>query len=90
MDATRSCQACVAAEKNPLSGLYQGDCPECQARALSQSPAFWASMAARKFRADYADALRQIAGPDPHAREELHRKVRDWERRIDDAREVAQ
>jgi hypothetical protein len=79
------CPSCAAALADPLSGAYHSDCRECQARALSNSPGYWASMLARKFRGDYAEALRRIAGPDRAQQEALHRDVKAWAGRIADA-----
>ena len=81
-----TCPSCAAAESNPDSGLYHSGCPECQARALSQSPGYWASCAAMKFRPDYAEALRRIAGDKASDRDALHRRVKAWAKRIEQRR----
>lgn len=81
-----TCPSCQAWEANPDSGLYHADCPDCQARALAQSPGYWASCAAMKFRADYSQALRAVAGDDANARDALHRRVKGWAQRIEQRR----
>jgi hypothetical protein len=80
------CPSCAAALADPLSGAYHSDCRECQARALSHSPVYWASMLARKFRGDYAEALRRIAGGGATEREALHRRVKWWAEHLAEAR----
>jgi hypothetical protein len=78
----KPCGSCRMAERNPHTGYYHSDCRECSARSLAHSPGFAASMAAGKFRADYADALREIAGDDASEREKLHQAVRAWDKRM--------
>lgn len=81
-EASTDCPSCAAALGDPASGLYHAGCRECEARALSRSPGFHASMAALRFRNDYADALRRIAGPAAADRDALHRRVRWWADRL--------
>ena len=81
------CTACADAAADPRSGLFHAGCSGCEARSLATSPGYMASVAAMKFRADYAAALRAIAGDDASARDALHRRVREWDRRM---REAAQ
>jgi len=71
------CEYCAAASANPATGLYMATCRECLARALSREPAYAASVAAGKFRADYLDRLKAIAADEW---EVLHRQVRSWDR----------
>lgn len=33
-----TCPACIRAEHNPRTGIYQSGCANCDARALAQSP----------------------------------------------------
>ena len=77
------------AERNPGTGHYHHGCPECDrrdlenvAKALAGTGGYAASMAAKRFRADYADALREIAGDDASEREKLHQAVRAWDKRM--------
>jgi hypothetical protein len=85
-----TCPSCTTAAANPLSGLYHSGCPECQARALAQSPGYHASLVLRRMAPEYAAALRAVAGDEVAARDALHRKVREWDQRITDARGSAQ
>lgn len=84
-----ACEACETAERDPLSGLYWRGCRECSARALAHSPAYAASQVSGRMRPNYAYALRTLAGDDAAAREALHRRVRHWAQRIDEARAAA-
>ena len=77
-----TCGACKLAEIRPQTGHYRHGCRECDARQLAHSMGFAASMAAGKFRADYKDALRSIAGDDA---DRLHAAVKQWDKRIRDA-----
>jgi hypothetical protein len=54
-------------------------CRGCIARSLSREPSYAASVAAGKFRADYMDRLKALAGDGWEA---LHREVRAWDRSI--------
>lgn len=80
------CPSCAAAMAEPDSVQYHADCRECQARALSRSPGYWASMLARAFRSDYAEALRRVAGSSATDREALHRRVKWWAQHLADAK----
>jgi hypothetical protein len=71
------CEYCAAARIDPNSGLYMATCRNCLARALSHQPGYAASVAAGKFRADYLNQLKAIAGDEWEA---LHRQVRAWDR----------
>jgi hypothetical protein len=74
-----TCGACHLAEIRPTTGHYLHGCKECDARKLAHSAGFAASMAAGKFRSDYRDALRSIAGDDA---DRLHQAVKAWDQKI--------
>jgi predicted nucleic acid-binding Zn-ribbon protein len=84
-----ACGSCRMAERNPGTGHYHHGCPACDKRAfqnvakrLAGTDGYAASMAAKRFRADYAASLRKFAGDDASERERLHQAVRAWDKRI--------
>jgi hypothetical protein len=84
-----SCGACRLAETRPGTGHYHHGCPACDQRAydnlvrdLARTDGYAASMAAKRFRADYAALLRKFAGDDAAEREKLHQAVKAWDKRI--------
>jgi hypothetical protein len=69
------CQACTEARTSRWCGAYRADCLECAARALSHSPAFWASAKAGAMTQEYRAALFTVFAeklPDGH------RMVKAW------------
>ena len=83
-----ACGACKLAEIRPRTGHYHNGCPACDKRALENvvrglagTAGYAASMAAKRFRADYAASLRKFAGEDAAARDNLHQAVKEWDKR---------
>lgn len=69
------CEACETARRNPLSGLYRSDCPECSARSLADSPFYHEAAQANAITPAYRDALRAFYGA---AWRDWHQRVRAW------------
>ena len=82
---SKPCNACVTAETNPLTGLFNMLCDVCNARHLAQSPEFYASCVARDRLPAYERALADVFGA---ARvDQMHAAVKVWAQRIDVERE---
>lgn len=75
-----TCQACEAAQDNPLTGRYSADCTECKARALAHGRELFESLHARKRTPEYDAALTKMFGEGNE--EEGHERVRQWSRKI--------
>jgi hypothetical protein len=74
-----SCQDCAAAEINPRAVRFTAFCPECCARSLAQSPAFWDSERDGRLTKTYLAGLRYVFGDNWQAG---HRKAQKWAERI--------
>lgn len=72
-----ACPGCAAVAANPHSGRGCADCPVCRIRALADSPAFHASMIARRISAAYRAALEREFGADGW--EAGHRRVKAFD-----------
>ncbi len=73
--ATRPCAGCQAAADNPVSGLSIDGCQECAVRELAASPAYHASVLARRVIPAYRQALERVFGPqwlEGHERVKAH------------------
>lgn len=75
-----TCQACTAAEANPLTGRYSADCTECKARALAQGRELFESLNQRKQTPEYQAALTKVFGEGNEA--DGHERVRQWSRKV--------
>lgn len=74
-----TCEACQAAEKNPSTGRYHADCPECKARAVAHGREAFDASAAGKMTSEYKQALQRLFGDDWEAG---HLRVKAWKRKI--------
>lgn len=74
-----TCQACQSAEKNPATGLFQSDCPECKVRAVAQGPEFHNAQRIGRLTAEYKRVLTLAIGGDV---QEAHAKVKTWAERL--------
>ena len=70
-----TCPACKIASSNVLTGHFNADCLECQARFIAQGPLFAASQAAGKLLAAYKAQLQSAAGIEW---ESFHQRVKRW------------
>ena len=77
-----SCHPCTRAEKNPLAGMYQADCPSCRARAFAHGQAMFKAEQAGKKTERYREALRVCFGEDQEAQDAGHKASREWAKRI--------
>lgn len=75
-----TCQACQAAEANPLTGRYTADCTECKARALANGFELFDSLTKGKQTPEYRAALAKVFGKGNEA--DGHERVRRWSRKI--------
>jgi hypothetical protein len=73
-----TCKACDNATRHPSSGLYQAACKGCAARALAQSPKFFAAAKVGNLTPEYRQALSQFF-PDAPVHE-AHQLVKAWVR----------
>ena len=76
------CYACTLAESDPATGHFRNGCPECDARALAQSPMFHESAKAGHQMARYRDALHRLF---PGSEDDAHERAKAWAKRIDKA-----
>lgn len=83
---TQHCRSCAAAVDNPLTGLYDSGCVFCSARQLAHGIEYTRACAAGKLLPEYRDALQAVFGDEWEAG---HRLVKDFARRIDEARAQA-
>lgn len=70
-----TCPACQEAETNPSTGMYQSECLECSARALSHSPAYFDAARSNSITPAYRDALQAVFGDGWKAG---HERVKFW------------
>ena len=56
------CPSCQAAEKNPLSGLYQANCDSCKARAIANGMEVYESSKCGKVTPRLKTALQSVWG----------------------------
>jgi hypothetical protein len=54
------CEDCQTAEKNPRTSRFTAHCPECSARSLAQSPAFFDSERDGAMTKTYTAALKYV------------------------------
>jgi hypothetical protein len=73
---TPQCPSCLAAESDPLTGLYHAGCRDCEIRAVAGSPMFARVMAGRQMTPEWLAALERVAGADKAAKEALHQRVK--------------
>lgn len=74
-----NCQTCAEAERNPMTGLYQANCPECKVRAVAQGPEFHRCMQIGRLTAEYKRVLTLAIGGDV---QEAHAKVKAWHEKV--------
>lgn len=77
-----TCRACTLATEKPLTGFYMSGCPDCKARHLAHSPAFFDSMLASKKTPEYEKALADAFGDDETVQDHYHHQVKEWRKRI--------
>jgi uncharacterized protein (DUF2237 family) len=70
-----TCDACLEAKTNPLTGLYRDGCKSCSARQLSRSIEHTQAKALGKMTPAYMARLREVSGDDW---ENLHKIVKEW------------
>ena len=71
-----TCPACDNARERPHSGIFQMNCDGCAARAIAQSPEFFAAAKSETFTAQYRMALEKcFPGKLPA---EAHQLVKRW------------
>lgn len=58
------CPACDAYRRNPLTGSFNPDCPECKTRLIALGPAFFEAMKADRLTPGYKALLVTELGPD--------------------------
>ncbi|MDR0458709.1 MAG: hypothetical protein LBH10_06770 [Burkholderiaceae bacterium] len=78
------CPDCARAEQNPDWGGYRAHCPECHARALAQSPAFFYSQNVRRLTHEYQGLLAACVDKDIAV---AHERVKAWAERIQQTRQ---
>jgi hypothetical protein len=77
-----SCHPCTRAEKNPLAGMYQADCPNCRARAFAHGQAMFEAEQAGKKTKRYKAALKTVFGEDKADQDAGHLASRAWAKKI--------
>lgn len=77
-----TCHPCTRAEKNPLSGLQNANCPNCRARAFAHGQEMFEAEKVEKKTARYREALRVCFGEDKAAQDAGHKAAREWAKRI--------
>lgn len=78
MDQGRAvtCEHCAKAATNAWWPFFNARCYGCAARELAQSPGFFFSMKAGRFRDDYTAALKAVYGRNKADIEAGHRAVK--------------
>lgn len=71
-----TCPSCEAAIQNPSSGLVHADCPECKARSLAKSAAWFEARSTSAMTPTYRNALRAVFGKEWR---EGHERVKHWD-----------
>ena len=73
-----TCDACLEAEKHPLTGMYRDGCKSCSARQISRSMEHATARTLGKMTPAYMARLREVSGDDWEA---LHKIVKEWAKR---------
>jgi hypothetical protein len=81
------CDACDRAEQHPLTPRFNAGCLRCSARMIAHGQDFWRSAKDGKMDPGYSEILKQTFGFDIAA---WHAQVKDWERRIHQAKQWAE
>jgi hypothetical protein len=74
-----TCTACLSAESDPMSGLYQANCDECKARIIANGRELFEASKAGKITPEYEEVLKRMFGDEWRA---AHLRVKAWKERL--------
>lgn len=83
--ASIPCPSCTEAESNPCTGMFNGACRECDARAVAGGPLFFEVAKAKAMTPAYVRQMKAIFGEDWKP---AHERVKAWAARMAEARKA--
>jgi hypothetical protein len=77
------CEACTEATTNPCTGMFNGNCRECDARAIAGGPLFFEVAKLKAMTPEYVRQMKAVFGEDWKP---AHERVKVWAARMAEAR----